>query len=361
MTIEFLKQCRDAAFLSAGLLALSGASGTAAVINVPPGETLSVTEPTTVDGTSTNAGTLLNSSTVRTVNSTFTNIGSLRNFGTFSNSFAATVNNLGTWNNFINSDVKNSGEFKNSISGTLTNAGTFSNEMLGRLTNDGSIENSGRIEIDVSSTVNGNGVFFQSFGTAPTGSFASRLTVNGTMTQREIAIEGGFLEGDGTIKGAVSIRKGGTVIAPGSATRSGILNVDGSFGLLRGASLDIEIRGTAAGVGGYDRLDVDGVATIGSGAQFRFDRRSGIAAGSVFDFLVADEIVGDLASWVFAYPTTPGIDWETSVVAFDGNRQALRLTAAAVSPVPLPAPVLMLGVALLALMRVGRAGGRNAA
>ena len=77
---------------------------------------------------------------------------------------------------------------------------------------------------------------------------ASGLTVGGTQT----------VSGIGTIKGSTTIQG---IIAPGNS--AGVLNNLGNIDIQAGSTFQMEIGGTAPGIGGYDQLNVTGSVSLG--------------------------------------------------------------------------------------------------
>ncbi|MGV3551807.1 cadherin-like domain-containing protein [Rhizobium sp.] len=86
---------------------------------------------------------------------------------------------------------------------------------------------------------------------------SGRLIVNGTMANTDFTIgSGAELVGSGTV-GAVTVQAGGAV---GPGTGNAILST-GSFSMLSGSTLNIEMSGTTVGTG-YDQVNVTGTVTL---------------------------------------------------------------------------------------------------
>jgi hypothetical protein len=179
-------------------------------------------------------------------------------------------------------------------------------------------------------------------------------------------IDGGVLEGSGTVSAVVTIGSGGAV-GPGNSP--GLLQVYGDAVFLGGATLAFELGGLRPG-SGYDRLDVaddtatgvvEGTVSLADGAIFDIDYYGAFTAGlgDSFDVLVADAFAPfDLSAMIFDFSGAvlgTGLLWDYSLVDFGGGREALRLTVVAeqVAAVPEPGPTLVfiIGVFGLAMMR----------
>lgn len=257
--------------------------------------------------------------------------------------------------------------------GTLRVANTASS-FAGAITNSASVEllsaevglaganqNSGDFDIDSTSAVTGSGSFTQSGGS---------LTVNGSLTQASVAINGGTLGGSGTIRSALTVA-GGTV-GPGNSP--GLLTIFGDADFMAGSTLAFELGGLLFGTG-YDRIDVaddgstapvEGTATIAAGTQFDIDFFGGFTAGlgDEFDVLVADEIEGALLSMMlfdFTGATLgTGLTWDFNIVDFGGGREALRLSVASTETGEIPAPP-MAALFVLCLAGLGYARRKRVA
>ena len=158
--------------------------------------------------------------------------------------------------------------------------------------------------------------------------------------------------GGGTI--TANIQNQGT-IGPGNSP--GLMQVFGNVNLEAGSTVALELGGLVVDTG-YDRLDVadteatgsvEGTADIAAGSIFDIDFFGGFVAGlgDAFDVLVADDItVIDLGSVIFDFSGAllgTGLAWNTAIVAFDGVREALRLTVVSDEvAVPEPGAILIL-------------------
>ncbi|RVU35940.1 hypothetical protein EOI86_11850 [Hwanghaeella grinnelliae] len=243
--------------------------------------------------------------------------------------------------------------------GNLTVKGASENKEAsfinnGTITNDGAFANSGAVQIANGSVFNGTGTYTQTAG---------RLTVDGTLSQQQIAIEGGTLGGSGLLEGNVSVS--GATIAAGNSP--GLLSVAGDLDILGGTSLEFELGGTAAGID-YDQIAVTGAATLAAGTIFDVDYFGGFEAGAgvFFDLIVANSFGSiNILDFIFDFTDAEladGLKWETSIFALSGGEQALRLSATeTVSQVPIPAGLPLAAAGLFILVAVRRFGRKAAA
>jgi len=133
----------------------------------------------------------------------------------------------------------------NTVSGAFTLQGSRT------FTTSGDFTNAGTVSIAPSSTLNVGGMYQQSAG----------LTVlaGGTLTATNLVdIEGGELDGSGTINGnvlnAATLNVGGPLAA-------GILNINGDYTQTAGADLLVQIGGPNAGTD-FSQLNISGQATL---------------------------------------------------------------------------------------------------
>lgn len=217
------------------------------------------------------------------------------------------------------------GNFTNSGDITINSGGTFGNSSAiftdsGAVANAGAITNSGTFAVTATGSVSGTGIFTQTAGTT---------TVDGSLSQSAIAINGGLLKGDGTVSGAVSV--GGGTVAPGHSP--GLLTFTNNLAIQSGG-VSIELGGTARGTE-YSAIDAGNITLGGTLSVTLVDIGSGIfapQAGNKFDIMEAASISGSFSSLAFA-PLAGGLTWTYGIVAMGNGRQAYELGVVA-DPVP---------------------------
>jgi hypothetical protein len=332
--LKISKLCRSGLIASFAVFSVSmGAS--AAPLIVGPGGSATISTSTVIDGASSNEGVV----DIQSPSGALDNYDTLDNAGTLDNTSGCTLYSYNTLEN----------------SGTLDNTGT--------LYNYGGLNNSGTVTVETIGRVDGTGTFTQTAG---------QTTVNGTLTQRSVAINGGTLGGSGTVTAALSVGAAGTV-GPGNSP--GLMQVFGDADFLAGSTLAVELGGLAFGTE-YDRLDVaDDVATTGvtegtvslaDGTVFDIDWFGAFTAGDgdFFDVLVADEFAPfNLLALIFDFSDAAlgaGLAWEATLVDFGGGREALRLSVSATQTAEIPAPG-VLAIFALGLAGLGYARRRKAA
>ena len=220
-------------------------------------------------GITTNSGTLDSQGDVWNY-ATMTNQGSLSSgaymdsYGTFDNQSGATMENSGTfWNHgqFDNAgEITSTSWFSNADGATFTNTGAIDNQH--NLRNYGIFDNQGDIASDT--TVLNEGTFAISGNLTGAGTYqqnAGATTVNGLLEADYISIDGGVLDGSGTVRGYVVVGPDGEV-NPGNSP--GTLFIDGDFELAIGGLLTLEV----AGLGDFDRLIVSGDLLLGGDILF---------------------------------------------------------------------------------------------
>ena len=208
-----------------------------------------------------NYGTLNNSGTlsVNGSSSAMDNRGTLNNSGTLSL-------NGNSWMNFgaiNNSGTLNSGSSATIYAGgTLNNSGTL-NHTSGALENRGQITNSGQFVTFAGAVVTGGGTYTQTAGTT---------RVDGSMTQGAVNINGGVLQGVGTITAPVT--NNGGILAPGNSP--GTLTIVGNYTQTALGTFQAEIGGLTAGTQ-HELLAIFGTATLaGTLNVLLYDLGSGI-------------------------------------------------------------------------------------
>jgi len=175
--------------------------------------------------------------------------------------------------------------------------------------------NAGTLQIDYDTDNFRTMALTQSSGTT---SLTAQLDVTGTIADPRFVLNGGTINGSGTLKGKLQ-NNGGTV-APGNSP--GTLTINGAFEQAAGGTLAIEIGGTTAGTDN-DRLHVTFPATLGG--TLALSRLNGFSPGPAFsyDYLLYD--VG--ASGTFANVTgTDAGNGRTFVNTLGGPKATLTVT-----------------------------------
>lgn len=225
----------------------------------------------------TNEATLTNYDRLTISNETFSNRGTTINHGIITNN--ATIANTGEFINhevivntgtFLNEEgsFNNNGWFSIAGGGELSNSGgVFINDGVisvngGALNhtgtlfnNNGQIDNVGSVTLATGSVLNGSGVFNQTLGS---------LMVNGSLSQREININGGTFGGIGTIESLVTTNGHNVSISGGPLTLAAGLN---NTGWLINSAAGLRNQGTITNSGEFihvKTLENDG-AIVNSG------------------------------------------------------------------------------------------------
>jgi hypothetical protein len=202
-------------------------------------------------------------------------------------------------------------------------------------------------------TVGGSDDYVQHGGTTTLGSSSSVLAV---ASGHSVDINGGTLQGFGTIQGNLS--NNGGLVTPGVSGTAGVLTVTGNYADPPSSHLFIQIGGPNT-MNGLSQLDVGGTATLNNGA-LDVSLVNGFvpAYGETFDILNA----GSLVSGMFAdnWIVVGSVNFEVAynVNAPDGFAGDVVLTA-----VPEPSSVVMLpiGIAVLGVYAARRATRARAA
>jgi autotransporter-associated beta strand protein len=175
--------------------------------------------------------------------------------------------------------------------------------------------------------------------TGPTTVIGGVLQVDGSIVSAVTVDSGGALHGNGTT-GAVTVASGGT-LAPGDSP--GLLHT-GDLALAAGAHFAVELGGTAAGIGGYDQIDVTGAVDLG-GATLDLALTGGFnpAAGSSFEIIEndgADAVSGTFAGLAEgASVKVGGATFSISYHGGDGNDVTLTAGASQTPVNQPPVPV----------------------
>ncbi len=269
-----------------------------------------------------------------------------------------TINNGGNYDTF-NGNITNAGALTFSGAGTatlvsgLTNSGTLHNQSsttlndAGSVTNAGTITNAGSVTVAAAGTVTGTGAFTQSAGTT---------TVNGSFAQSSMAINGGRLQGTGTLNVTNPVTIGsGAIIDPGMAPGTvGILTSDGSIDITGTLNIDL------ASLSGFDQLNVTGATsnvTFGAGSKINFmlDGSFMPSAGNTFDFLSALGGVKGFSNLTYGF-TGMGLSSNLSaqLLEINGNTGLQLDITNAPATVPLPGSGWLFLSGVVGLMGIAR-------
>ncbi len=240
-----------------------------------------------------------------------------------------------------------SGSGANSTTLNIGSGGVLVNQGLGHIILEGggtriingTVANQGNLSAATNITLG-------TAGSAHTNSGILTLLGNSTATiigASFINQAGGVLAGNGTFKASTTgiINEGS--VAPGQSP--GLLAITGDYTQATGGSLNIEIGGLVAGTE-FDRLTVSGTASLAGILNVSLLGGFDPAIGSNFDFLLAGNVLGS-----FDQVLLPSLSGKTFDISYASNLASLTVIAA---PVPLPPSLYLLGIALLALIRIRR-------
>jgi len=226
-----------------------------------------------------------------------------------------------------------------------TNSGTFQVNEGSALQVNGSFSTTGTVNIgavgDHSGSlfqVTGLNDYVQTSGTTSLWSAQSTLAV---ADGQKVNIEGGLLQGFGTITGNLS-NTGGTIM-PGTPGVAGILTVTGTYSDPQ-AFLDIQIGGTSPGTE-FSQLKVLGDASLGGTLDVSLINGFMPVTDDIFVILTSGGLSGRFTDNTI----------QVGNVIFDveysptGYKNDVVLEVAQVSAVPEPASWLMLGLGLTAV------------
>ncbi len=204
---------------------------------------------------------------------------------------------------------------------TLTNNGTIQTiQGTGSATTPhrglwANLINAGTLKIDYDTDYSRTAALTQSTGTT---TLTAQLDVTGTTADPRFVLNGGTVNGTGTLKGKLQ-NNGGTV-APGNSP--GILTINGAFEQAAGGTLAIQLGGTTAGADN-DRLHVTFPATLGG--TLALSRLNGFSPSAAFsyDYLLYD--VGATGAFSSVTGTDAG-NGRTFINTLGGPKATLTVT-----------------------------------
>ena len=234
---------------------------------------------------------------------------------------------------------------------SLTEFGIICFEGGSSSVNDGTFSHNGfGMELSGSSSLTNNGNYTQTSGTALVGAGSTfdgaggaiidggTMTVDGLMIKTGVTLNGGSLQGSGTVRANVA-NLGGTV-GPGNSP--GTLTVDGNYTQGAGGTLEIEIGSLLS----FDILDVLGSAALDGILDLTVDAGYAAAAqnGDSFTIIEWDSFSG-------AFATVSGLTFgDGKFFTLDYGATGLTLTVNAGTVVAASEPV------TIALFGLGLAG-----
>lgn len=294
------------------------------------------------NGTLYTYGALNNNSAGTVTNSgDFQSHAELNNSGRFNNNLDAILDNYNKITNNSVATFTNTGTLTNQASsafenyGSLRNFGLFNSVSGARLYNYGSISNSGTFLIAkgvglTNYTSSGAGTYMQSAGsTVVDGLFTSSTTIQ---------INGGILQGSGTIKGNVAMD--GT-LSPGDSP--GRLTIIGNYTQSPSGTFFAELAGLAPGTQ-YDQLMVQGTANLSGTLDVVTLGYFHVQVGDSFQLMRFTNETGQFTNYDLP-SLLPGEKW---LWAYDAHDFTISV-ASSVSSTPEPASFLLLGSGLLGM------------
>lgn len=169
-----------------------------------------------------------------------------------------------------------------------TNQGSFTIKNDRDLTTAGAYTNSGTTRVEDSTTVmtigsGGSAAYTQTGGVT--------ALVNGAFIDPSVFnLNGGTLQGTGTIESSVIAGPGSSTIAPGMSP--GMLTINGNLTLSSGSTLAMELGGLTQG-SLYDHLDVNGVLTLAGMLDLDFinDFQNSLPSGEILTLATANSAI----------------------------------------------------------------------
>ena len=189
---------------------------------------------------------------------------------------------------------------------------------------------------------------------------ANNTTGSATGTGALTVGSGGTLGGTGAVAGAVTVQSGGRLDA-GNAGAAGMLSLGSSLSLPAGATLGVQLGGTAPGTG-YDQIRVAGTLTLGG--TLSVTELSGFQLTLGQTFVLLDDTGLSLVTTAFANVAAGGLYTDAAGNTFQVNYAAIAdgdlvpndvtLTVQSVVPEPSTWALLAVGTAALALVTLRR-------
>jgi hypothetical protein len=267
-----------------------------------------------------------------------------------------TLNVSGTWNQ--NAAFTSQGAINLAPAATLNNQGAFTIGSGAVLAGSGTLRNAPGAQFDVSGgniapdtqtgvgiTVVNEGNFTIAAGrTANVAGFTNNagiLRVNGELTNQNgtLQVLGGELWGSGIINGDVFVGGGPGVASFNPGNSPGTMTIRGAFSLLQGGVLNLEVERDAFGALMFDRVIADSVM---------LDGQVNLVVGAG----VAESDVAGLTFFSCGGASTCDIAYGANFSLTQPDGWSLTNLTPGIAPVPEPfgAPMLLSGLALIALL-----------
>jgi hypothetical protein len=189
---------------------------------------------------------------------------------------------------------KSAGTGTTTVNGDLVTTGVLQ-VASGTWVLGGDLENHGEVDVASANTLQVNGFFAQVEGTINLG---GTLTLTGTGNLLDL--EGGILNGSGTINASVV---NAAVVNPGGDGSAGVLTINGSFTQTSSGVVSIDLGGTTAGTE-YDQLIVHGAVSLDGTLRVQLINGYDPALNDAFQVMTWTSRSGDFANRSF--PTLGG-------------------------------------------------------